>query len=96
MTCRHTSKGRPRSLAHARNLRATAKPLTSLHFTMQGMECSFEGKNFIMPIRAELQDEVSLRYELTRLDDVKAALRLSPGVKIMVLDACAMVTLRAS
>ena len=47
-----------------------------------------EGKNFVMPIDAELQDEVSLRYEMTSLDDIKAALERSPGVKIMVLDAC--------
>jgi hypothetical protein len=33
---------------------------------------------------------------LTGLDDVKAAPRLSPGVKIVVLDACAMVALHAS
>jgi hypothetical protein len=33
---------------------------------------------------------------LTALDDVKAALQLSPGVKIVVLDAWAMVTLHAS
>jgi len=57
-------------------------------FYYAGHGMQFEGKNFIMPVDAELQDEVSLRYELTGLDDVKAALQLSSGVKIMVLDAC--------
>ena len=56
------------------------------YFAGHGMQ--FEGKNFIMPVDAELQDEVSLRYEMTGLDDVRAALQLSTGVKIMVLDAC--------
>jgi PQQ-dependent catabolism-associated CXXCW motif protein len=57
-------------------------------FYYAGHGMQFEGKNFLMPIDAELQDELSLRYEMTALDDVKEALRLSPGVKIMVLDAC--------
>jgi uncharacterized caspase-like protein len=57
-------------------------------FYYAGHGMQFEGKNFVMPIDAELQDEVSLRYEMTSLDDIKAALERSPGVKIMVLDAC--------
>ena len=57
-------------------------------FYYAGHGMQFEGKNFVMPVDAELQDEVSLRYEMTSLDDIKAALELSPGVKIMVLDAC--------
>lgn len=57
-------------------------------FYYAGHGMQFEGRNFIMPVDAELQDEVSLRYEMTSIDDVKAALQLSTGVKIMVLDAC--------
>src|ERR1700733_1470858 len=57
-------------------------------FYYAGHGMQFEGKNFVMPVDAELQDEVSLRYEMTSLDDIKAALDLSAGVKIMVLDAC--------
>ena len=57
-------------------------------FYYAGHGMQFEGKNFLMPVDAELQDEVSLRYEMTALDDVRTALQLSPGVKIMVLDAC--------
>jgi uncharacterized caspase-like protein len=57
-------------------------------FYYAGHGMQFEGKNFVMPVDAELQDEVSLRYEMTSLDDIKAALERSSGVKIMVLDAC--------
>src|SRR5580692_5983700 len=38
-------------------------------FYYAGHGMQFEGKNFVMPIDAELQDEVSLRYEMTSLDD---------------------------
>ncbi len=64
------------------------KTADSALFYYAGHGMQFEGKNFLMPVDAELQDEVSLRYEMTGLDEVKAALQLSPGIKIMVLDAC--------
>jgi hypothetical protein len=64
------------------------KTADAVLFYYAGHGMQFEGKNFLMPVDAELQDEVSVRYEMTALDDVKAALQLSPGVKIMVLDAC--------
>ena len=60
----------------------------ALLFYYSGHGMQFEGKNYLMPVDAELQDEVSLRYEMVSLDDVKSAMQLSPGVKIMVLDAC--------
>jgi uncharacterized caspase-like protein len=66
----------------------TAKTADAALFFYAGHGMQFEGRNFLMPVDAELQDEVSLRYEMTALDDVKAALQLSSGVKIMVLDAC--------
>ncbi len=64
------------------------KTADAVLFYYAGHGLQFEGKNFLMPVDAELQDEISLRYEMIALDDVKAALQLSPGVKIMVLDAC--------
>jgi len=64
------------------------KAADALLFYYAGHGMQFEGKNFLMPVDAELQDEVSLRYEMVGLDDVKSAMQLSPGVKIMVLDAC--------
>jgi uncharacterized caspase-like protein len=57
-------------------------------FYYAGHGMQFQGRNFLMPVDAELQDEISLRYEMTAIDDVKAALEQSSGVKIMVLDAC--------
>jgi hypothetical protein len=57
-------------------------------FYYAGHGMQFEGRNYVMPVDAELQDEISLRYEMTAIDDVKAALERSSGVKIMVLDAC--------
>src|SRR5258706_12901098 len=41
-----------------------------------------------MPTDAELEDELSLRYEMVSLDDVRAGLERAGGVKIMILDAC--------
>jgi len=41
-----------------------------------------------MPIDAELEDEISLRYQMMLMDDVRVALERAGGVKIMILDAC--------
>jgi hypothetical protein len=57
-------------------------------FYYAGHGMQFQGRNYVMPVDAELQDEISLRYEMTAIDDVKVALERSNGVKIMVLDAC--------
>jgi Caspase domain len=57
-------------------------------FYYAGHGLQYQGRNFIMPIDAELQDEISLRYELASIIDVKEALQQSSGIKIMVLDAC--------
>jgi hypothetical protein len=57
-------------------------------FYYAGHGMQFGGRNYLMPVDAELQDEVSLRYEMIGFDDVKATMQLSPGIKIMVLDAC--------
>ncbi|HXW21071.1 MAG TPA: caspase family protein [Roseiarcus sp.] len=57
-------------------------------FYYAGHGMQYHGRNFLMPVDAELQDEISIRYELASLDDVKEALQRSNGVKIMILDAC--------
>jgi hypothetical protein len=57
-------------------------------FYYAGHGMQFQGANYIMPVDAELQDEISLRYEMTAVDEVKAALQRSNGVKILVLDSC--------
>jgi formylglycine-generating enzyme required for sulfatase activity len=64
------------------------KGADALLFYYAGHGMQFQGKNFLMPVDAELQDEVSLHYEMVGFDDVKAAMQLSRGVKIIVLDAC--------
>jgi uncharacterized caspase-like protein len=57
-----------------------------VYYAGHGMQ--FQGRNYVMPVDAELQDEVSLRYEMTAVDDLKSALQASKGVKILVLDSC--------
>jgi uncharacterized caspase-like protein len=65
---------------------ATDADAALFYYAGHGMQ--FQGQNYVMPVDAELQDEISLRYEMTAIDDVKAALQRSSGVKIMVLDSC--------
>jgi uncharacterized caspase-like protein len=65
---------------------ATTADTALFYYAGHGMQ--FQGGNYIMPVDAELQDEISLRYEMTAVDEVKAALERSSGVKIMVLDSC--------
>jgi len=57
-------------------------------FYYAGHGMQYAGKNYLMPVDAELEDEVSLRYEMVGFDDVKSTMQFSPGIKIMVLDAC--------
>ena len=65
---------------------ATTADTVLFYYAGHGMQ--FQGANYIMPVDAELQDEISLRYEMTAVDEVKAALQRSNGVKILVLDSC--------
>jgi uncharacterized caspase-like protein len=48
----------------------------------------FQSRNFLMPTDAELEDEISVRYQTVDLETVRAALDRASGVKIMILDAC--------
>jgi len=57
-------------------------------FYYAGHALQHQGQNYLMPTDAELQDEISLRYEMVSLDDVRAGLERAGGVKIMILDAC--------
>jgi uncharacterized caspase-like protein len=41
-----------------------------------------------MPVDSTLEDEISLRYQMVAIDDVRAALDRASGVKVMILDAC--------
>jgi formylglycine-generating enzyme required for sulfatase activity/uncharacterized caspase-like protein len=64
-------------------LAATAD--TALFF-YAGHAIQYNGKNYLMPVDAELKNEIS--YNLVSLDDARSALDLASGVKIMILDAC--------
>src|SRR3984893_11320891 len=57
-------------------------------FFYAGHALQYQGRNYLMPIDAELEDEISLRYQMMLMDDVRVALERRGGVKIMILDAC--------
>ena len=57
-------------------------------FYYAGHAVQYQGRNYLMPTDAEVEDEISFRYQMTPLDDVRAALDRGDGVKIVILDAC--------
>jgi uncharacterized caspase-like protein len=67
--------------------RAATNADTAL-FYYAGHAIQYQGRNYLMPIDAEIQDEVSLRFQLVAVDDVRTALERTNGVKILILDSC--------
>jgi uncharacterized caspase-like protein len=57
-------------------------------FYYAGHALQYQGQNYLMPVDAALEDEISLRYQMISINDVRAALDQTSGVKIMILDAC--------
>jgi hypothetical protein len=57
-------------------------------FFYAGHGFQMDGRNYLVPIDAKLEDEISVRFEFVALEDVQRALERSAGVKILVLDAC--------
>lgn len=57
-------------------------------FFYAGHAIQYQGKNYLMPVDAKLEDEISVRYNLVSVDDVRSTLDRASGVKILVLDAC--------
>jgi hypothetical protein len=57
-------------------------------FFYAGHAMQFQGRNFLMPTDAQLEDEISVRYQMVGLEEVRAALDQANGIKIMILDAC--------
>ncbi len=57
-------------------------------FFYAGHALQYQGRNYLIPTDAEVEDEISLRYQLMAIDDVRAALDRATGVKVMILDAC--------
>lgn len=65
---------------------ARSADIALFFFAGHGMQ--FEQHNYILPVDAELKDEISVKYELTAIDDITSALQNSRGVKVLVLDSC--------
>lgn len=57
-------------------------------FYFAGHGLQHRGVNYLMPVDAKLEDEFSLNFEMTRMEDVLASLGQAQGIKILVLDAC--------
>ena len=55
-------------------------------FYYAGHAMQLQGRNFLMPVDAELEDEFSVQYQMVGLDYVRAALDRVNGVKIMILE----------
>jgi hypothetical protein len=74
-------------LAMAQFARSATAADTAL-FYYAGHALQYQGQNYLMPTDADLVDDISLRYQMVSLDDVRDGLRRAGGVKIMILDAC--------
>jgi uncharacterized caspase-like protein len=57
-------------------------------FYCAGHGLQHRGLNYLVPTDARLEDEFSLNFEMTRLEDVLISLGQARGIKILVLDAC--------
>jgi uncharacterized caspase-like protein len=57
-------------------------------FFYAGHGVQYRGSNYLVPVDARLEDEISIAYELLRLDDVQFSLERARGVKLLLLDAC--------
>jgi hypothetical protein len=57
-------------------------------FYFAGHAVQYQGANYLLPVDAEVKDEISLPFETIAVDNVRVAIDRSTGVKIVVLDAC--------
>ncbi len=57
-------------------------------FYFAGHAVQYQGQNYLLPVDAEVRDEISLPFETIAVDNIRSALDRSNGIKIMVLDAC--------
>jgi uncharacterized caspase-like protein len=81
------SNKRDLELAMAQFARLSTNADVALFF-YAGHALQYQGRNYLMPVDSTLEDEISLRYQMVAIDDVRAALDRARGVKIMILDAC--------
>ncbi len=57
-------------------------------FYYAGHALQFEGRNYLLPIDADVRDEISLPFATISVETIRQLLARTGGVKIMVLDAC--------
>lgn len=57
-------------------------------FYYAGHGMQYRGQNYLLPIDAKLEDDFSIQFETTRVDDIVDVLSRARGVRILVLDAC--------
>lgn len=65
-----------------------ARDADSVLFFYAGHALQYQGRNFLIPTDADLEDAFTVRYQAVSLEDVRSALERVSGVKIMILDAC--------
>jgi hypothetical protein len=53
-------------------------------FYYAGHGIQYRGRNYLVPVDARLEDEFSVNYELTRIDDVLFAVSQASGVKLLM------------
>ena len=78
-------RGMERAMARFARL---AQDADAALFFYAGHGMQYRGLNYLVPVDAKLEDEFSLNYELTRIDDVLFGLERARGVKVLILDAC--------
>ena len=74
-------------LALARFAQAASQSDSAL-FYYAGHAMQFQGRNYLMPIDARLENEFSVRFQMVALDEIRDAIDRANGVKIMILDSC--------
>jgi hypothetical protein len=57
-------------------------------FYYAGHGLQYRGQNYLVPIDANVHDEISLPFEATKLDDIINTLNKAGGVRLLILDAC--------
>ncbi|WP_395667082.1 caspase domain-containing protein, partial [Methylocella sp.] len=57
-------------------------------FFYAGHAVQHQGHNYLLPVDAEINDEISLAFGAVGVDNVRGVLDRAKGVKIMALDAC--------
>jgi hypothetical protein len=65
---------------------ATGAEVALFFFAGHGLQMN--GSNYLVPVGAQLQDEVSVQFDFIALEEIRRALERSAGAKVLILDAC--------